>query len=81
MSGSLFAIQNVFREVFDDPALVITRQTARNDIPGWDSVAQVKLMLALEEQFNLQFSEGDVPGLTNVGQFLAAIERLSNGGA
>jgi acyl carrier protein len=75
MSAKLFILQTVFREVFDDPALVLTPQTIRTEIDGWDSVAQVRLILAVEEQFGFNFTEAEVPALANVADFLAAIAR------
>ena len=48
---TLFMLQNIFREVFDDDAIVVVPETGGKDIDGWDSVAQVKLVLAIEEQF------------------------------
>lgn len=75
MNAVLLALQSVFREVFDSPTLRITADTSRRDLPDWDSVAQVKLILAVEEQFNFHFSEAEAPALSSVGHFLAAIEK------
>ena len=75
MSATLLALQNVFREVFDNPTLRIAPHTSRSDLPDWDSVAQIKLILAVEEQFDFHFSEIEAPAMSNVGHFLAAIEK------
>ena len=75
---TLFAIQNIFREVFDDDSLVVTPETGGKDIDGWDSVAQVKLVLAIEEQFGFQFSEDEVSSIRSVGGFVEAVERRKN---
>lgn len=71
----LFVIQNIFREVFDDDTLVITAETGPGNIEGWDSVAQVKLVLAIEEEFGIHFSENEISSLRQVGQFITAIQR------
>jgi acyl carrier protein len=70
----LFVIQDMFRQVFDDEGLVVTKETGRRDVADWDSVAQVKLVLSLEEEFGIRFSEDEVSSLQTVGDFLAAIE-------
>lgn len=74
----LFVVQNVFREVFDDDALVIGAATSHKDIDGWDSVAQVKIVLALEEEFGFRFSEDEVSEIRTVGQLLKAIEKYTD---
>jgi acyl carrier protein len=73
--NTLFTLQNIFREVFDDDQLVVTPETGGKGIDGWDSVAQVKLILAIEEQFGFQFTEDEVSSIKTVGGFLEAIER------
>ena len=67
-------LQRLFREVFDDDNLVVTPQTGHGDIDGWDSVAQVKLVLMVEEQFGLQFDDDEVSSMHTVGDFLGSIQ-------
>lgn len=69
-----FVLQKLFREVFDDENLVITPQSSRDDIEGWDSVAQVKLVLTVEEEFSLQFNEDEVSSMRTAGDFLRSIQ-------
>lgn len=75
---TLFVLQNIFREVFDDDSLTVASESGVKDIDGWDSVAQVKLVLAIEEQFGLQFTEDEVSSISSVGGFLEAIQRHAN---
>ena len=76
----LFALQETFRQVFDDDGLVVTPDTSRLDLAEWDSVAHVKLILSLEEEFGIRFSEDEVTSLQTVGDLLAAIETHKSGG-
>ncbi len=78
MMHTLFLLQNIFREVFDDDSLIVAPETGAADVNGWDSVAQVKLVLAIEEQFGFQFSEDEVSSIRNVGGFVEAVERRKN---
>jgi acyl carrier protein len=71
---TLFILQNIIRDVFDDPALAVTAETGRDDIEGWDSVAQVKLVLAVEEECGFQFSEDEVSSIRRVGDLLKCIQ-------
>jgi acyl carrier protein len=66
-------LQHVFQELFDDEDLVITDETSRTTLSGWDSLAQVKLMIALEEEFNATFSFDEVATLDSVGGIKQAL--------
>lgn len=59
-------VQRVFREVFDDEKLSVTDQLSHQNYPAWDSFAQVKLILELEEEFDIKFQTGEVTQLTSV---------------
>ena len=65
----------IFQEVFDNPALVIRPETSPSDIADWDSVAQLKLVLAIQEAFGTQFATDEVDSLICVGDFIAALAR------
>jgi acyl carrier protein len=71
------AVQQIFRDNFDDEDLVITRDTCADDIEDWDSLEQINLLTAMEKKFNLKFKLEDVRGLKDVGALLDLIERLA----
>lgn len=70
------AVQDIFRENFDDDSLVLTRETCADDIDEWDSLEQINLLTAMEKKFGLKFKLDDVRNLKNVGDLLDLIERL-----
>ena len=41
-------VQNAFRDVFEDPMLLITEKTTAADIPTWDSLTHITLIVSLE---------------------------------
>lgn len=71
------AVQQIFRDNFDDEELVITRETCADDIEDWDSLEQINLLTAMEKKFGLKFNLADVRNLENVGDLLDLIERLT----
>ncbi len=71
------AVQEIFRDNFDDEELEITRETCSDDIDDWDSLEQINLLTAMEKKFGLKFKLDDVRGLENVGDLLDLIERLT----
>ncbi len=60
-------LQGVFRQVFDDPDLVITPDVGPADIPGWDSLGTVSLLYAVEAEFDVEIEDDEVTMLTTVG--------------
>ena len=72
----LEAVQEIFRDNFDDDTLVITRDTCADDIEDWDSLEQINLLTAMEKAFGLKFKLEAVRGLKNVGELLDLIARL-----
>lgn len=70
------AVQEIFRDNFDDESLEITRTTSAEDIEDWDSLEQINLLTAMEKKFGLKFKLDDVRGLANVGDLLDLIARL-----
>ena len=59
----LAAVQDIFRDNFDDDTLEITRATCADDIEDWDSLEQINLLTAIEKKFNIKFKLSDVRGL------------------
>lgn len=68
-------LQTIFRDVFDDGALVILRGTHAGDIPNWDSLLQISLVVAIEKEFSLTLSLEEMAGLKDVGNMLDLIQR------
>jgi acyl carrier protein len=68
------ALTGVFRDVFDDDALTIHAGTTADDIPGWDSQANIILIVATEQHFNISFRTAEIESLHNVGEFIQLIQ-------
>jgi len=68
-------LQAVFREFFNDDSLELLDGMTFSDIRGWDSLAHMNLINALEAEFGLKFSVRELMKMKNVGtirQVLAA---------
>jgi acyl carrier protein len=67
-------VRKVFQEVFEDKELLVTEQTVAADVAKWDSLTHISLILALEEEFGIQFSSQEVASMANVGDLLTFLE-------
>ncbi len=61
-------LQTVFRDVFDDPNLVLSDTTTAADIPDWDSLQHVTLLFRIEDEFDVEFVGDEAATLANVGE-------------
>ncbi|MGO9134628.1 MAG: acyl carrier protein [Methylovirgula sp.] len=74
----LAALTQIFRENFDDDALMLTPATTARDIAGWDSAKMVLLILSVEERFGIRLHSREIDALRSIGDWLDVIERASS---
>lgn len=68
-------LQEIIRDVLDDPAFSVMTETTAKDHPEWDSFNQINIIVASEIRFGIKFRTGEIDGLRNVGDFAALIDR------
>ena len=69
----MFACSEIFKSVFSDPQLSVSATTTASDIAEWDSLAQITLLMSMEQTFEIQFSLDEVEDLKNVGEIVELI--------
>ena len=70
-------LTELFREVFGDDSIVLHRELTASDIEGWDSMAHLRLILAIERRFGVRLPSTKVAGLKNVGDMIDLINSCS----
>jgi acyl carrier protein len=53
----------------------ITDQTIAPQVPGWDSLAHVGIISAVEKDYGIRFKTLEVIRIKNVGELQAAIDK------
>lgn len=66
-------LNEVFRDVFDDEDITVDENTTADDIEDWDSLEHINLMAAVESEFGIKFSMGQVVTMKNVGEMAEII--------
>lgn len=74
------ALQDIFRDIFDDDDIELTPTTSAADIPEWDSFNHVNIIVASEMRFGVKFLAAELDDLKNVGDFVALVEKKNSGG-
>jgi|TARA_Y100000994_G_C15582725_1_gene397221 acyl carrier protein len=68
----------VFQDVFDDDMLVPHADMTAADVEDWDSLSNIRLVVAVEEEFEMLFTTGEVAGLNDVGEFVKVIQKRAS---
>jgi acyl carrier protein len=69
----LARLQDIFRAELDNDDLVIGIDTRQADLRGWDSLAHIRLVSGIENEFDFQFSLAEIEQINSVRQFIDAI--------
>ncbi len=69
-------IMDIFKKVFNDTSLVISRDTTAADVAGWNSLNNVILISEVEKEFEIKFGLSQLLNLENVGDLIDNIDSL-----
>ena len=71
------AVQDIFRDIFDEEDMVIEDKTSSDDVEEWDSLNHINLVSAIEKEFEIKFTLKELSTLNNVGSLIdSALEKL-----
>ena len=65
-------IKEILNDLFDDD-FDVTENTVADDIDGWDSLAHLQVISAMESGFNIHFTLGEINNFANVGEMADSI--------
>jgi acyl carrier protein len=68
-------LTEIFRDLFDDESIILTPDTTAADIPDWDSLHHINLIVAVEGRFGIKFKTAELEVLHNVGDLAGLIEQ------
>ena len=68
-------LAEVFREELEQPDLSISMLTVREELENWDSLAHVRLVIAVERLFDVQFEVAEIETIASVRDFYNALGR------
>jgi len=66
-------LDGIFQDVFDDPSLHVRDDMTASDVEGWDSLSHINLIVAVEKEFRIRLTTGEVRGLNNDGDFTTLV--------
>ncbi|PZO91808.1 MAG: acyl carrier protein [Sphingomonas sanxanigenens] len=71
----LLQLQEIMADTFDLDSVDITPETTAADIEEWDSLSHIRLIVAIEREFGIKFSNAEIEDMNNVGDLMGAIRK------
>lgn len=71
-------LQEIFHDVFDDEILIISEEMNANDIAVWDSLKHISILVAIQDEFSVEFSMDEIVSIKSVGDMIDAIQKKCN---
>ena len=72
-------VRSIAADVLQVPAALITQDSSTENVESWDSVHHLNLVLALEQEFDLQFEPEEMDGMKSIGDIAGLVARKSGG--
>jgi acyl carrier protein len=69
----LARLTTLLQDVFDDDSIVATRDLTADQVPGWDSLAHLRVMMTIERTFGVSFAASEITAPKNVGELAELI--------
>lgn len=68
-------VRGIAVDVLKVSAGQISQHSSPETLPTWDSVQHLNLVLALEQEFAVQFEPQETDEMLSIGQIVSALER------
>lgn len=52
----------------------LTEEMKASDVPGWDSLTHVSVILSVEKEFGVRFSDSEIIRLKNIGDLQKLVD-------
>ena len=68
----------LLRDIFAQEDLVVTSETSAADVPGWDSMKQIEIVVAVEEKYGIRMKSREVDTMSSVSDLVALIDEKTS---
>jgi acyl carrier protein len=67
-------LTTIFRDLFDDDAIVLSPGLTASDVPEWDSFNHINLIVSVESRFGVKFQTAELESMHTVGHLVDLIQ-------
>lgn len=68
----------IIRELQLNNEIELNDHTTANDVPGWDSLKHINIIVAVENFFNIKFKGLEILRIKNLGDLQQLIDKKKN---
>jgi acyl carrier protein len=66
-------LNEIFENVIDEGPVFLTESSTSDTVDGWDSLAHIQLIVAIEKTYNIRFTSDEMSTWKNVGEMIDCI--------
>ena len=77
MAITIEQLQDIFQSAFSSD-VKINSDTDKDNLPDWDSINHLNLIVELEDRLNIQFSPEEIESMKSVSSLIDLIQKKSN---
>jgi acyl carrier protein len=66
----------IFRDVLEDDSITVEESSTARDVPGWDSLNHIYIVVAIEKKFKVKFTSSQIQGWKCVGDIVDDLNRF-----
>ena len=76
-TSALAWITDIVREELGDDDITLTAESTPADVEGWDSLAHVAIIIAVQKHIGRRFTTDQIEGLQSVGDLVRLAEQAA----
>ena len=73
-TDTLETLRLIMEDVFDLEDLEIDASTTADDVEGWNSLGHIRLVVAVERKFKIEFKNSEIEAMKDVGDLVKTID-------
>lgn len=78
-TGIIQELTPIFSDILDQPNLQLNPESNASNVEGWDSLAHINLVVAIEKRYRIKFALGELQNLKNLGEMATLIQKKTCG--
>lgn len=67
------SLTEIFEDVMDVDDITLEDATTADDVEEWDSLSNVRFIVAVEREFGIKFSNAEIEGFKCVGDLVTSV--------
>jgi acyl carrier protein len=79
MSITINDLLPIFRDTFEDETIIVEDASTAKDVPGWDSLNHIYLVVAIEKNYKIKFTTMEIQGWKCAGDIVTGVNSKLTG--